>query len=168
VTPFANSAYGQIGLCVAVLLLTAKPLGAYICGIMLGDPAISRCPLERWIYRACGISERAPMNWRSYAIGLLLFNALGALALYVLQRAQIWLPLNPAALPSVGADGAFNTAVSFASNTSWQSYAGESTLSYLTQMLGITSQSFLSAASGIAVLTVLLRAFACSCSSTPG
>jgi K+-transporting ATPase ATPase A chain len=168
VTPFANSAFGQIGLCIAVLLLTAKPLGGYIRKIMLGGPAISRFLLERWIYRACGINERAQMNWRTYAVGLLLFNALGALALYVLQRVQVWLPLNPAALPAVAADGAFNTAISFASNTSWQSYAGESTLSYLTQMLGITSQSFLSAASGIAVLVVLLRAFACSTSSTLG
>ena len=167
-TPFANSAYGQIGLCVAALLLTAKPLGAHIYKIMLGDPAHSRFLLERWIYRVCGVNERAQMSWRAYAIGLLLFNALGAVALYVLQRAQAWLPFNPAALPAVAMDGAFNTAISFSSNTSWQSYAGESTLSYLTQMLGITSQSFLSAASGIAVSTVLLRAFACSCSSTLG
>jgi potassium-transporting ATPase potassium-binding subunit len=168
VIPFANSAYGQIGLCVAVLLLTAKPLGAYIYKIMLGDPADSRFLLERWIYRVCGVNERAHMNWRAYAIGLLLFNALGAVALYVLQRAQAWLPFNPAALPAVAMDGAFNTAISFSSNTSWQSYAGESTLSYVTQMLGITSQSFLSAATGIAVLTALLRAFACSSSSSLG
>jgi K+-transporting ATPase ATPase A chain len=170
VTPLLpiNSAYAQIGLCVAVLLVTAKPLGAYILKVMWRDPLTPPRGLERWIYAACGIDPGAQMNWWTYAIGLVLFNALGALTLYGLQRVQGWLPLNPAALPGVAEDGAFNTAVSFASNTSWQSYAGESTLSYLTQMLGITSQSFLSAASGLAVLMVLLRAFARSSSSALG
>jgi potassium-transporting ATPase potassium-binding subunit len=166
--PALNSAYAQIGLCVAVLLLSARPLGAYIFKVMWGGPPNPPWVLERWIYAACGINSRSQMNWRTYAICLLLFNALGTLALYGLQRAQGVLPLNPGALPGVAADGAFNTAVSFASNTSWQSYAGESTLSYLTQMLGITSQSFLSAASGLAVLMALLRAFARSSSSVLG
>jgi K+-transporting ATPase ATPase A chain len=111
------------------------------------------------VYRGCGIEERASMSWSAYTVRLLVFNAAGALLLYLLQRTQGWLPLNPEHLGAVGPGSAFNTAVSFVSNTSWQSYAGETTLSYLTQMLGITVQSFLSGATGIAVLMALLRGF---------
>jgi len=155
-------AYGQIALYVAVLAVLALPLGAYIYRVMeegaIPLPRLSR-PLECAVYRSCGIEERATMSWSAYTVRLLVFNAAGALLLYLLQRTQGWLPLNPEHLGAVGPDSAFNTAVSFVSNTSWQSYAGETTLSYLTQMLGITVQSFLSGATGIAVLMALLRGF---------
>jgi K+-transporting ATPase ATPase A chain len=155
-------AYGQIALYLAVLAVLALPLGVYIHRVMDGGAIpLSRLfrPLECAWYRACGIEERATMSWSAYTVRLIVFNATGALLLYVMQRTQGWLPLNPAHLGAVRPDSAFNTAVSFASNTSWQSYAGETTLSYLAQMLGITVQSFLSGATGIAVLMALLRGF---------
>jgi potassium-transporting ATPase potassium-binding subunit len=159
VTP---AAYGQIALYVAGLAVLALPLGAYIYRVMEdGAIPLSRLfrPLECAVYRSCGIEERAGMSWSAYTARLIVFNATGALLLYLLQRTQGWLPLNPEHLGAVGPDSAFNTAISFVSNTSWQSYTGESTLSYLTQMLGITVQSFLSGATGIAVLMALLRGF---------
>src|SRR5260370_39379010 len=100
------------------------------------------------------------MSWKQYALGLLLFNALGALALYALQRWQAWLPLNPQKFPGLSLDSSFNTAVSFITNTNWQGYSGESAMSYLTQMAGLTVQNFLSAASGIVVAMALIRGFA--------
>jgi K+-transporting ATPase ATPase A chain len=155
-------AYGQIALYLLVLALLALPLGAYIHRVMEGD-ATARSglfrPVERALYRAWGIEEGASMAWSAYTVRLIAFNAAGALLLYALQRLQGWLPLNPAHLSAVSADSAFNTAVSFASNTSWQSYAGETTMSEMTQMLGITVQSFLSGATGMAVLMALLRGF---------
>jgi K+-transporting ATPase ATPase A chain len=153
-------AYGQIILYIAVLAALSVPLGIYIYRVMQGEAiAVSRLfkPAERVLYRSLGIDEPAMMNWREYALRLIVFNAVGALLLYAIQRGQGWLPLNPAHFGAVQPDSAFNTAVSFTSNTSWQSYAGESTLSYLTQMLGISVQSFLSGATGIAVLMALLR-----------
>ena len=115
---------------------------------------------ERLIYRAAGIDESQDMSWTRYAVALLLFNAAGALAVYLLQRVQFWLPLNPQHLPNVSADSAFNTAVSFVTNTNWQGYAGESTMGYLTPMLALTVQNFFSAATGIAVAFALIRGFA--------
>jgi potassium-transporting ATPase potassium-binding subunit len=156
-SPFA---YGQIAVYLAVLAALALPLGAYIYDVMEdAESPLSRLfkPVECAWYRACGIEQDAPMNWRGYTFRLIAFNAVGTLLLYALQRCQGWLPLNPAHLGGVSPDSAFNTAVSFASNTSWQGYAGETTLSYLAQMLGITVQSFLSAATGMAVLMALLR-----------
>jgi K+-transporting ATPase ATPase A chain len=156
-SPFA---YGQIAVYLAVLAALALPLGAYIYDVMEdAESPLSRLfkPVECAWYRACGIEQDAPMNWRAYTFRLIAFNAVGTLLLYALQRCQGWLPLNPAHLGGVSPDSAFNTAVSFASNTSWQGYAGETTLSYLAQMLGITVQSFLSAATGMAVLMALLR-----------
>jgi K+-transporting ATPase ATPase A chain len=155
-------AYGQIALYLLVLAVLALPLGVYIHQVMEGGAIpLSRLfrPLECALYRTCGVEERATMSWSAYTVRLIVFNATGALLLYVMQRTQGWLPLNPGHLSAVRPDSAFNTAVSFASNTSWQSYAGETTLSYLTQMLGITVQSFLSGATGIAVLMALLRGF---------
>ena len=109
--------------------------------------------LPRWmqrveapLYRLAGTSPDRPMHWRGYALALLAFNALGAAAVYALQRLQAWLPLNPAGMTPVSPDSSFNTAVSFATNTNWQGYGGETTMSYLTQMLGLTVQNFLSAA----------------------
>lgn len=156
-------ACGQIALYVVVLALLAWPLGNYIYAVMEGDSTpVSRLTnsVERALYRACRVDEPATMSWSAYAVRLIVFNAAGALLLYAMQRWQGHLPLNPAHLGAVSPDSAFNTAISFVSNTSWQGYAGESTLSYLTQMLGITVQSFLSGASGIAVLMVLLRGLA--------
>ncbi|MGU7769859.1 potassium-transporting ATPase subunit KdpA [Burkholderia sp. MR1-5-21] len=157
------SAGFQVGLFMVVLIALAKPLGLYMARAAEGGApflsAIGR-PVERLIYRAAGIDPDAEMNWKTYALALILFSAAGTLFLYVLQRVQQWLPLNPQALPAVSPDSAFNTAVSFATNTSWQGYAGETTLSYLSQMLGITVQSFLSAASGMAVMFALMRGIA--------
>ncbi|WP_323119189.1 potassium-transporting ATPase subunit KdpA [Burkholderia alba] len=153
----------QVGSFVVVLTLLVKPLGLYMARVAEGDPRwpvrMGR-PVERAIYRAAGIDPDAGMSWKTYAVAVLLFNLLGAVALYALQRIQGALPLNPQAFPAVSADSAFNTAVSFVTNTSWQGYAGETTLSYLSQMAGIAVQSFLSAATGIAVLFALIRAFA--------
>ncbi|MBN3790242.1 potassium-transporting ATPase subunit KdpA [Burkholderia sp. Ac-20353] len=159
---FASAAF-QISLFVFVLIALAKPLGLYIARAADGDaPLLSVIgrPVERLIYRAAGIDPRAEMNWKTYALALMLISAVGTLFLYALQRVQQWLPLNPQALPAVSPDSAFNTAVSFVTNTSWQGYAGETTMSYLSQMLGITVQSFLSAASGMAVMFALMRGIA--------
>jgi potassium-transporting ATPase potassium-binding subunit len=143
-----------------VLLGLAKPLGWYMARVYEGRPCgLDRIlsPIERLIYRLCKVDPAEDMNWKRYALGMLLFNAAGMLFLYALQRVQSFLPLNPASLGMVGPDLAFNTAASFASNTNWQSYAGETTLSYLTQMLGLTVQNFVSAATGMAILVALIR-----------
>ncbi|KWZ37204.1 ATPase [Burkholderia savannae] len=156
-------AYLQISLFVIVLTLLVKPLGRYIARVANDDPPWPMRmlrPVERWTYRAAGVDPEQGMSWKTYAVALLSFSVLGTIALYALQRLQHRLPLNPQALPAVGADSAFNTAVSFVTNTSWQGYAGETTLSYLSQMGGIAVQSFLSAAAGIAVLFALIRALA--------
>jgi potassium-transporting ATPase potassium-binding subunit len=153
----------QIALYFAVLLALVKPLGWYMAKVYEGrscglDRIFS--PIERLIYRMCKIDPAEEMTWKTYAIGMLLFNASGMLFLYALQRVQGFLPLNPAGLGMVGPDLAFNTAASFASNTNWQSYGGETTLSYLTQMLGLTVQNFVSAATGMAILVALIRGLA--------
>jgi len=117
-------------------------------------------PVERLIYRLGGVTPDSEMNWKEYAWTLLLFNLLGFLAVYALQRFQLWLPLNPMGFGGVSPDSAFNTAVSFATNTNWQGYGGETTMTYLTQMLGLTVQNFLSAATGMAALVAFIRGFA--------
>ena len=138
------------------LLLLAYPLGSYIHAVMSGRwPWLTR--IENLFYRLCGVKPDTEMGWLAYALALLLFNALGLLSVYGLQRLQWWLPLNPQNLGNVGPDSAFNTAVSFVTNTNWQGYGGESTMSYLTQMLGLSVQNFLSAATGIAVVVALIR-----------
>ena len=146
-----------------ILLAAARPLGAYLARVMEGESSfalrIGR-PLEQLVYRLCGVRSTDEMNWRGYALAVLVFNALGALMVYVLQRLQLHLPLNPQALPNVTADSAFNTAISFATNTNWQGYVGETTMSYLTQMLGLAVQNFLSAATGIVVAIAFIRGFA--------
>ena len=151
------------GLLLVVLLACVKPLGLYMANIFEGRPiwplrALGEC--ERGIYRLCGIDAAAEMSWKQYALCLLLLNALGALALYALQRWQAWLPLNPQKFAAVPPDSSFNTAVSFITNTNWQGYSGESTMSYLTQMAGLAVQNFLSAASGIVVAIALIRGLA--------
>ncbi|MDE2136617.1 MAG: potassium-transporting ATPase subunit KdpA [Gammaproteobacteria bacterium] len=148
---------------VVVVLLCVKPLGLYMANVMEGRPIWplrAGAPLERWIYRLCGIDPAAEMGWKQYAVALLVFNALGALVVYALQRLQLWLPLNPQHFANVSPDSAFNTAVSFITNTNWQGYSGESTMSYLTQMAGLAVQNFLSAATGIVVAIALIRGFA--------
>jgi K+-transporting ATPase ATPase A chain len=157
------NAIAHVTLFLVVLALVGKPLGVYIYRVMEGAPTWTGRlfgALERTLYRCCGVDASAEMSWTAYFAGLLIFNTVGALTLYLLQRLQPLLPLNPAHLGAVSPDSAFNTAISFATNTSWQSYAGETTLGYVAQLVGITSQSFLSAATGIAALMALLRGFA--------
>jgi K+-transporting ATPase ATPase A chain len=152
----------QVTLFFAVLTALAVPLGRYMAAVYEGRAGIADRvlgPLERLLYRLSGVDPSAEMSWRRYAGALLLFNAVGFSVVYALQRLQAWLPLNPAGLPGVGADVALNTAVSFATNTNWQAYGGETTMSQLTQMLGLTVQNFLSAATGMAVLVALVRGF---------
>jgi len=154
--------YLQIGLYLVALLLLAWPLGLYMARVYNGDlPMFMRWlrPLENGLYRLSGIRPDAGMSWLRYALAFLAFNLLGLLALYLLQRIQLWLPLNPQALPNIAPDLAFNTAVSFATNTNWQAYGGETTMSYLTQLLGLTVQNFVSAAAGMAVLVAVVRGF---------
>jgi K+-transporting ATPase ATPase A chain len=151
----------QLGIFLALLLLLIKPLGQYMAGVFDGSAAVLRWlgPLERGLYRLCRVDASASMSWKQYALAMLMFNTLGALAVYALQRLQAYLPWNPQQLSAVSADSSFNTAVSFATNTNWQGYGGESTMSYLTQMLALAVQNFLSAATGIAVLLALIRGF---------
>ena len=156
-----------LGAFLAILLLTTKPLGLYIAQLMEGRLRWAR-PLENGLYRLCGVRPDEEMGWLRYALALLLFNALGVLAVYGLQRLQAVLPLNPQQMPAVAADSAFNTAVSFATNTNWQGYAGESSLGYLVQMLGLTVQNFLSAATGIVVVIALIRGLARHSTATLG
>nr|WP_088505380.1 potassium-transporting ATPase subunit KdpA [Burkholderia ubonensis] len=155
-----GSAWTQVGVFLFVLTFLVKPLGTAIARVALGDlpgPLRRVAVVERAIYRLAGVAPDEEMDWKRYAVALVAFNALGAAALYLLQRIQVWLPLNPQHLPNVEPGLAFNTAVSFATNTSWQAYAGETTLSHLTQMLGIGVQAFLSAASGMVVMLALIR-----------
>ncbi len=156
-----NSAV-QVILYMGVLLALVKPLGAYMARVYEGkcvgiDKVLG--PVERLLYRLCGIRPEEEMTWKAYACAAMLFNALGILAVYAIQRLQGHLPLNPMHRPGVSPDLAFNTAVSFATNTNWQSYSGEATLSYLSQMLGLGVQNFVSAATGMAVLVALVRGF---------
>ena len=124
--------------------------------------------LERLVYRLSGVRADQEMGWKVYALTMLLFNVAGLLLVYLLQRVQGVLPLNPAGFGAVSPDSSFNTAVSFATNTNWQGYGGESTMSYLTQMLALTVQNFVSAATGMAVLVALIRGFARRSAQTIG
>ena len=142
-----------------VLLLLAMPTGRYIANVMEGRLRFAG-QIESGLYRLCGIKADAEMGWLQYALAILLFNGLGVLVVYALQRLQMWLPLNPQAMGNVTPDSSFNTAVSFATNTNWQGYGGETTMSYLTQMLGLSVQNFFSAATGIVVVIALMRGFA--------
>jgi K+-transporting ATPase ATPase A chain len=154
---------GQILLFIGVLLLLAWPLGAYMARVYEGGSTVLGrvfAPVERLIYRICGIDAESEHDWKKYAGAILLFNAIGLVVVYLLQRLQGVLPLNPQGFAGPTADSAFNTAVSFASNTNWQGYGGETTMSNLTQMLGLGVQNFLSAATGMAVLVALVRGLA--------
>lgn len=152
----------QIFVYFACLLLLAKPLGLYMAAVYENRPVwINRviAPFENWFYRLSGISEQRDMRWQEYTAALLLFNIFGGLIVFALQLLQVWLPLNPQNFGNTTVDLAFNTAVSFITNTNWQSYGGETTMSYLTQMMGLGVQNFLSAATGMAVLIALIRGF---------
>jgi K+-transporting ATPase ATPase A chain len=154
-------AWFTIGLFMVILIAIAYPLAIYVARI--ADTAAIRGvagTAERMLYRVAGVDPQKDMSWTQYAIALLLFNALGALVVFAVQRLQFWLPLNPQAFVNVSPDSSFNSAVSFATNTNWQGYAGESTMSYLTQMVALAVQNFLSAATGIAVAFALIRGFA--------
>nr|Q47H38.1 RecName: Full=Potassium-transporting ATPase potassium-binding subunit; AltName: Full=ATP phosphohydrolase [potassium-transporting] A chain; AltName: Full=Potassium-binding and translocating subunit A; AltName: Full=Potassium-translocating ATPase A chain [Dechloromonas aromatica RCB] len=155
----SNHAWILLGIFLVVLLLTVKPLGTYIANVMEGRFRLAG-KIESPIYRLCGIRPDEEMGWLKYACAILLFNVLGVLAVYALQRLQAELPLNPQVFPAVSPDSAFNTAISFATNTNWQGYVGEATMSYLTQMLALAVQNFFSAATGIVVVIALIRGFA--------
>ena len=145
-----------------VVLLTVKPFGSYMARIYEGKPSginVWFAPVEKWIYRLCGVKSDEGMSWKTYAFAVVIFNILGVLVVYAFQRLQAFLPLNPMNMPAVSPDSSFNTAVSFASNTNWQGYGGESTMSYLTQMLALVVQNFVSAATGMAILVAIIRGF---------
>ena len=163
----ALNAYLQIGLYLAALLAAVKPLGWYMARVYEGRLSFLH-PVERLIYRLCGVHVDDEMSWQAYALALLVFNGLGLIAVYLLQRLQGMLPLNPQQFGAVPPALAFNTAASFASNTNWQSYSGEATLSYLTQMLALTVQNFCSAATGMAALAALIRGLARRSAQTVG
>jgi K+-transporting ATPase ATPase A chain len=152
----------QIGFFLFALLILVRPLGAYMARVFEGrpcllDPVLGR--LERAVYRLAGVRADSEMGWKDYALAMLVFNFAGILVVYALQRLQGVLPFNPQVLGAVSPDSSFNTAVSFGTNTNWQGYGGETTMSYLTQMLGLTVQNFVSAASGMAVLAAFIRGF---------
>ena len=153
------SAWMQLGAFLVVLLALAWPLARWIHAVMEGRVA-GLARVEGALLRLAGVRAEAEQGWLRYTLGLVLFNALGVLAVYALQRLQHLLPLNPQGLGAVSPDSAFNTAVSFVTNTNWQGYGGETTMSYLTQMLALTVQNFLSAATGIAVVVAFVRGFA--------
>ncbi|HVY23255.1 MAG TPA: potassium-transporting ATPase subunit KdpA [Steroidobacteraceae bacterium] len=160
----------NIALLVA-LLLSVKPLGTYIARVLSGESNWATRVggvLESRIYKIGGIDAQREMHWKDYTIAVLLFSACGVLAVYLLQRVQIWLPLNPQAFANVSPDSSFNTAISFVTNTNWQGYSGESTMSYLTQMLALNVQNFVSAATGLAVAIALIRGLARHSAQTIG
>ena len=153
----------QIALYGLIVLVLVKPIGGYMTAVFAGRRTLLSpvlVPVERVFYRLAGIDAGRGQHWTAYAIAMLLFNLLGVLLLYGLQRLQGLLPLNPQGFAGVPAELAFNTAVSFVTNTNWQNYAGESTMSYLVQMVGLAVQNFLSAATGIALAVTLIRGFA--------
>jgi K+-transporting ATPase ATPase A chain len=152
-------------------LLCVKPLGLYIANVMEGKPIFPLrvgASFESALYKGCGVDAKTEMGWKQYAVALLLFNTLGLILLYALQRLQVWLPLNPQGFANVSADSSFNTAISFVTNTNWQGYAGETTMGYLVQMSGLAVQNFLSAATGIVVAIALIRGLARHSAQTVG
>ena len=150
----------QIILTVCIGLALSYPLGLYMARIYEGRLGFMKKlfgPVERLIYWLCGVDPQKEMNWKQYSIAVLLFNFFGCILLYTIQRLQGWLPFNPQALPAISEDCSFNSAVSFVCNADWQGYGGESTMSYFTQFFGVTTQMFLSAATGMAILVALIK-----------
>ena len=153
----------QILLYLFVLLILIKPLGWYMARVYEGKPCgldSFLLPFERFTYKICGIKPKEEMDWKKYLSAMLLFNLLGLLVVYFLQRLQPYFPFNPQNLSAVQPDGAFNAAISFTTNTDWQSYSGEVTMSYFTQMLALTVQNFFSAATGMSLLVAMIRGIA--------
>ena len=153
----------QCAFFMVVLLLLVKPLGLYMAWVYEGEPLwIDKLlgPVERAIYKLSGVRRDVDMNWKTYAVSMMVFNLLGILVVYAIQRLQAHWAFNPMAQTPVTPDSSFNTAVSFATNTNWQGYGGETTMSYLTQMLALSVQNFVSAATGMAVLVAMVRGFA--------
>src|SRR5713101_1838478 len=161
----------QIALFCAIVIALTRPLGGYMTRVFAGErnfltPALR--PLERGIYRLCGVDETVEQHWLTYAVAVLLFSLVGFLSLYALQRLQGLLPFNPQGQAGVEPSSAFNTSVSFVTNTNWQSYMPETTMSYLVQMAGLTVHNFVSAATGIALALALVRGFARRSAATIG
>src|SRR5579864_962962 len=157
----------QIALYAAILLVLVRPLGGYMTAVFDGRVAFLR-PVERAFYSLCGVDERQEQHWLIYGAGMLLFHAAGFALLYALQRFQFYLPFNPQGQLAPSPDSAFNTAVSFTTNTNWQSYTPESTMGYLVQMAGLTVHNFISAAAGIVLSIALIRGFARRSAQTIG
>lgn len=154
------AAWGLIALFLVILLLLAWPLGKTLAALCAGRLPRWMQRIETPLYRLAGVKPEESMNWWRYTVALLAFNVLGALFVYAVQRLQAHLPFNPAGMGAVSPDSSFNTAISFVSNTNWQGYAGESTMSYFTQMVALAGQNFFSAATGMAVAFALIRSFA--------
>jgi K+-transporting ATPase ATPase A chain len=161
----------QIIVYFVVLLLLVKPVGSFMAHVFQGERTFMTpvlAPVEKFIYRLSGVNPEEEMTWKTYAVALLVFSLFGILLLFLIQRLQGILPLNPTGMAAVPAATAFNTAVSFITNTNWQNYGGESTMSYLTQMTGLTVQNFLSAAAGLAILMAFIRSLARHSAATLG
>src|SRR5471032_2788794 len=161
----------QIGLFCLAIVVCVKPLGLYMARLFEGErtflsPVLG--PVERGIYRLCGVKPNEEQHWTSYTIAMLVFSVAGFVSLYLMQRLQAVLPYNPQGMAATTPDLSFNTAISFITNTNWQSYGGETTLGYLVQMLGLTVHNFLSAATGIALALALIRGFARRSAKTVG
>src|ERR1700691_2739075 len=161
----------QIALYAVIIIALTKPLGGYMTRVFNGERTLLSPllrPVEFLVYKIAGVDERREQTWLIYAVAMLLFHVGGFLILYALMRLQAWLPFNPAGQSAVAEDLSFNTAMSFITNTNWQNYGGESTMSYLVQMLGLTHQNFLSAATGIVLAVALIRGFARASARTVG
>src|SRR5882757_950643 len=161
----------QIALFCVVIVLLVKPFGGYMTRVFTGErtflsPVLG--PLERLFYGLSGVDEKSDQNWVAYAVSMLLFSLVGFVSIYALMRLQAMLPFNPAGQSAVEEGLAFNTALSFNTNTNWQSYVPETTMSYLVQMAGLTVHNFVSAATGIALAVALIRGFARSEAKTVG
>lgn len=163
-----TTSWGLLALFLVLLLALSWPLGIWLARLATGCMPRWLARAEAPLYRLAGTSADQSMHWSAYAFAVLAFNAIGFFGVYAIQRLQGLLPLNPAGLGAVSPDSAFNTAISFVANTNWQGYAGESTMAYLTQMLALSVQNFLSAATGIAVLFALLRGFTARASGVVG
>jgi K+-transporting ATPase ATPase A chain len=161
----------QILLFAALVVAVTRPVGGFMTRVFSGEPTLLAPvlgPVERGLYRLAGVDEKAEQHWVTYAVSMLLFSVVGLLLLYAMQRLQGVLPFNPAGMTAVPADLAFNTAASFTTNTNWQNYGGESTMSHLVQMAGLTFHNFVSAATGIALAVALVRGFARASAHTVG